>query len=244
MSSAATKATAPTGASAIKVKVSARPASRVALELAIPAARSQASYEAAVEKLSRSIKLPGFRKGKVPRPVLLQQIGPMRIRATALEDLVDAAFRDALDVEKVAAIGRPELSEGFEVVLERFDPGNELTFTLELDVEPTPKLKATKGLKAEAESVSYDPARVDELIEQSRKQLATLVPVDGRAAQAADVPVCLPLLCPFPCPCPCPFPCPSPAPPLPVRPTPHGPRRTRSRPRRSGRRPHRIGAVR
>ena len=189
MSSAATKATAPTGASAIKVKVSARPASRVALELAIPAARSQASYEAAVEKLSRSIKLPGFRKGKVPRPVLLQQIGPMRIRATALEDLVDAAFRDALDVEKVAAIGRPELSEGFEVVLERFDPGNELTFTLELDVEPTPKLKATKGLKAEAESVSYDPARVDELIEQSRKQLATLVPVDGRAAQAADVAV-------------------------------------------------------
>ena len=189
MSSAATKATAPTGASAIKVKVSARPASRVALELAIPAARSQASYEAAVEKLSRSIKLPGFRKGKVPRPVLLQQIGPMRIRATALEDLVDAAFRDALDVEKVAAIGRPELSEGFEVVLERFDPGNDLTFTLELDVEPTPKLKATKGLKAEAESVSYDPARVDELIEQSRKQLATLVPVDGRAAQAADVAV-------------------------------------------------------
>jgi hypothetical protein len=75
------------------------------------------------------------------------------------------------------------------VVLERFDPGSDLTITLELDVEPTPKLKATKGLKAEAESVSYDPARVDELIEQSRKQLATLVPVEGRAAQAADVAV-------------------------------------------------------
>ncbi|MBM5814744.1 MAG: trigger factor, partial [Cyanobacteria bacterium M_DeepCast_100m_m1_067] len=158
-------------------------------EVAIPGGRSQASYDAAVEKLSRSIKLPGFRKGKVPRPVLLQQIGPLRIRATALEDLVDAAFRDALEQEPVAAIGRPELSEGFEAVLERFEPGSALTITLELDVEPTPTLKATKGLKAEAEAIAYDAARVDELIEQSRKQLAALVPVEGRAAASGDVAV-------------------------------------------------------
>jgi trigger factor len=173
----------------MQVKATPRPGSRVALEVAIPGSRSQASYEAAVEKLSRSIKLPGFRKGKVPRPVLLQQIGPLRIRATALEDLVDSAFRDALDIEKVSAIGRPELTEGFEVVLERFEPGSDLTITLELDVEPTPSLKKTKGLKAEAEAISYDPARVDELLDQSRKQLATLVPVEGRAAQGGDVAV-------------------------------------------------------
>jgi len=179
----------PTASAAMQVKATPRPGSRVALEVAIPGSRSQASYEAAVEKLSRSIKLPGFRKGKVPRPVLLQQIGPLRIRATALEDLVDSAFRDALDIEKVAAIGRPELTEGFEVVLERFEPGSDLTITLELDVEPTPSLKKTKGLKAEAEAISYDPARVDELLDQSRKQLATLVPVEGRAAQSGDVAV-------------------------------------------------------
>jgi trigger factor len=173
----------------LQVKVSPRPGSRVALELAIPGSRTQASHEAAVQKLSRTIKLPGFRQGKVPRPVLLQQIGPLRIRATALEELVDAAFRDALASEDVAAIGRPELSEGFEVVLERFEPGSELSFTLELDVEPSPSLRKTKGLKAEAEAISYDPARVDELIEQSRKQLATLVPVEGRAAQSGDVAV-------------------------------------------------------
>ncbi|WP_094559002.1 trigger factor [Synechococcus sp. 8F6] len=184
MSSAAATATA-----TLTVKATPRPGSRVALEVAIPGGRSQASYDAAVEKLSRSIKLPGFRKGKVPRPVLLQQIGPLRIRATALEDLVDAAFRDALEQEPVAAIGRPELSEGFEAVLERFEPGSALTITLELDVEPTPSLKATKGLKAEAEAIAYDPARVDELIEQSRKQLATLVPVEGRPAASGDVAV-------------------------------------------------------
>ena len=177
------------GSGALTVKTSSKPGSRVALELGVPGDRCQAAYERAVESLSRSIRLPGFRKGKVPRPVLLQQIGPLRIRATALEDLVDSAFREAMEQETVAAIGRPELSEGFEQVLERFEPGQGLTFTLELDVEPTPKLKATKGLKAEAEAVSYDPNRVDELIEQSRRQLATLVPVDNRAAASGDVAV-------------------------------------------------------
>ena len=184
MSSAAAPAASP-----LSIKASPRPGSRVALEVAIPGGRSQASYDAAVDKLSRSIKLPGFRKGKVPRPVLLQQIGPLRIRATALEDLVEAAFRDAVSQEMVAAIGRPELTEGFEAVLERFEPGSALTITLELDVEPTPKLKATKGLKAEAEAISFDPARIDELIEQSRKQLATLVPVEGRPATSGDLAV-------------------------------------------------------
>jgi trigger factor len=157
--------------------------------VAIPGSRSQASYDAALEKLSRTVKLPGFRKGRVPRPVLLQQIGPLRIRATALEDLVEGACRDALEIEKVASLGRPELSEGFEVVLERFQPGSDLTITLELDVEPSPSLKKTKGLKAEAETIVYDPARVDELLDQSRKQLATLVPVEDRPAASGDVAV-------------------------------------------------------
>jgi trigger factor len=155
--------------------------------VAVPGGRCRASYDAALEKLSRSIKLPGFRKGKVPRPVLLQQIGPLRIRATALEDLVDSCFQDAVRQEKIEAIGRPELQEGFEVVLERFDPGADLTFTLELDVEPTPSLRRTRGLVVEAESVSFDPARVDEQLEDARKRLATLVPVEDRAAASGDV---------------------------------------------------------
>jgi trigger factor len=171
----------------LKISTSPRPGSRLALEVAVPAGRCQASYDSALAKLSSSVKLPGFRKGKVPRPVLLQQIGPQRIRATALEDLVDSVFRDALRQEEIPAIGRPELNESFETVLERFEPGNDLHFTLELDVEPTPSLKATKGLKAEAEPVSYDAARVDELLEQSRRQLAALVPVEDRAAAAGDV---------------------------------------------------------
>jgi trigger factor len=161
----------------------------MAVEIAVPAGLTQTSHEQAVDKLSRTIKLPGFRKGKVPRAVLVQQIGAVRIRATALEDLVDNVFRDAMKQAEIPAIGQPSVDGGFEALLERFEPGKELSLTLEMDVEPTPSLKATKGLQTEAESVSFDPARVDELIEQSRRQLATLVPVEKRAAEAGDVAV-------------------------------------------------------
>lgn len=73
---AATTPSASGAAGDLQVKASPRPGSRVALEVAIPGSRSQASYDAALQKLSRSVKLPGFRKGKVPRAVLLQQLGP------------------------------------------------------------------------------------------------------------------------------------------------------------------------
>jgi len=186
-SSAPAAPAAPQGESGLKVSTSPRPNSRLAVEVAVPGGRCQGSYERALEQLSRSVKLPGFRKGKVPRAVLLQQIGPLRVRATALEELVDSVWREALEQEKIAALSRPELQEGFEAVLERFEPGRDLLLTLELDVEPTPSLRTTRGLKAEAETVVFDPSQVEELLEQSRRQLATLVPVEGRPAADGDV---------------------------------------------------------
>ena len=176
-------------AASLKVTSTTRPGSRLAVEVAIPAERSQASYEAAISQLSRSVNLPGFRKGKVPRSVLVQQLGGLRIRATALENLVDAIWRDTIKQETIEALGQPEVDGGYEALLESFEPGKPLSVTFESDVAPTPTLKATKGLKAEAESVSFDAAKVDEMLEQSRRQLATVVPVEGRKAAEGDIAV-------------------------------------------------------
>ncbi|MFN6133372.1 MAG: trigger factor [Synechococcaceae cyanobacterium] len=169
------------------VTTSALPGSRLALGVSVPGGRCQSSYDAAVDKLSRSVRLPGFRPGKVPRQVLLNQIGTQRIRATALEDLVDSAYRDALAQTGVAPLSRPELEEEFETLLNRFEPGAPLEFTLRIDVRPTPRLKTTRGLSAEVEALAFDPDQVDALIEQSRRRLATLVPVEGRPAALGDV---------------------------------------------------------
>ena len=176
-------------AATLKVSTESRPSSRLAVTVTVPGERCTASYEEAIKSLSRSINLPGFRKGKVPRSVLVQQLGGVRIKATALEKLIDSAWRDAIKQESLEPISQPDLSSGFDGLLESFNPGDELTFTLEADVAPTPKLKSTKGLKAEYEAVAYDASRVDSMIEDSRKQLATVVPVEGRAAEKGDVAV-------------------------------------------------------
>ena len=194
--SPATTATSPAGqgersgktsGTELEVTTSALPGSRLALALSVPGGRCQASYDAAVDKLSRSVRLPGFRPGKVPRQVLLNQIGTQRIRATALEELVDSAYRDALAKSGVDPLSRPELEEGFDTLLDRFAPGSPLEFTLRIDVRPTPRLKTTRGLSAEVEPLAFDPDQVDAMIEQSRRQLATLVPVEGRPAALGDV---------------------------------------------------------
>ena len=181
--------TSPMSAAALKVTTESRPSSRLAVTVTIPGDRSKASYEDAIRNLSRSINLPGFRKGKIPRTVVIQQLGPTRIKATALESLVDSIWKDAIQQESLEPLSQPELSGGYEGLLDSFNPGEEFVLTLEADVAPTPTLKATKGLKAEFEPVVYDAAKVDSLLEDSRKQLATVVPVEGRAAEKGDIAV-------------------------------------------------------
>ena len=176
-------------AAALNVTTESRPGSRLAVTVTLPGERTKAGYEDAITKLSRSVNLPGFRKGKVPRTVVVQQIGSLRIKATALENMVDAAWRDAIKQESLEPISQPDLTDGFEGLLESFQPGSDVSFTLEADIAPTPKLKSTKGLKAEFETVAYDASRVDAMIEDSRKQLATVVPVEGRAAEKGDIAV-------------------------------------------------------
>jgi trigger factor len=92
-----------------------------------------------------------------------------------------------LDQEGIEALCEPELSEDFDSLLEHFNPEKILKLTLETDIAPDPILKKTSGLTAEVESINFDPKKVDELIEQSRNQLATKVPINDRPAKKGDI---------------------------------------------------------
>ena len=176
-------------AAALKVTTEPKPGSRLSVKVTVPGTRSQASYDEAINNLSRNINLPGFRKGKVPRRVVMQQLGTVRIKATALESLVDTVWREAIKQEALEPISQPDLSGGFEGLLATFEPGSDLTITLEADVAPTPKLKTTRGLTADFEPVAFEASKVDDMLEDSRKQLATVVPVEDRAAAKGDIAV-------------------------------------------------------
>ena len=84
-------------AAKLKVTTSSKPNSRIAVEVEVPADRCKNSYDEALSKLSRSISIPGFRKGKVPKAVVIQQLGVKRIQASALESLLQKVWTEALD---------------------------------------------------------------------------------------------------------------------------------------------------
>ncbi len=175
--------------SKLQIKTKSLPNSRIAIEFEVPSEQCKISFEEALTTLCKSANLPGFRKGKVPKAVILQQVGSKRIQASALEKLLESIWRQALKEESIEPLCDPELTGGFDNLLEKFNPDKKLSLTLETDITPIPVLKASKGLISEAESVNYDESKVDELIEQSRKQLATVIPVENRPAEQGDIAV-------------------------------------------------------
>jgi len=165
------------------------PASQVGLEIEIPPEKSKQAYEQVIQNFARSANIPGFRKGKVPRQVLVQRLGNVRIKAAALEEMIDSSVNEALKQEEIKAIGQPQLRTSFEELISQYEPGKPLTFSAAVDVLPEVNLTQYSGLHVQAEEVKYDPASVEKVIEENRNEMATLIPVEGRAAQMGDTAV-------------------------------------------------------
>ncbi|MDY7013194.1 MAG: trigger factor [Cyanobacteriota bacterium] len=173
----------------MKVTQEKLPASQVRLDIEIPSETSKQVYEKIVQRLAKSVKLPGFRKGKVPRSILLQRLGPQRIKAEALEELVQDSLEAALKSESIDAIGNYRLVTSFDDLLTRFTPGEPFIFSASVDVSPEIELGEYKGLKVTAEKSEYDPQQVEDLLKQQQDAHATLVPVEGRPVQMGDIAV-------------------------------------------------------
>jgi len=172
-----------------KVQTRPLPQSRIAIELDIPSASCKSIFEDTIKTVSRSVKLPGFRSGKIPKQVLIQRIGLSQLYASSLEKLIDKYWKEALQIESIEPLCQPELEDGFESLLARFNPEENLKLILTTDIEPKLKLKKSKGLKVEIEKTKFDPKSIDEALEKSRNQLANIVPVENRPAQMGDIAV-------------------------------------------------------
>lgn len=173
----------------MKVTQEKLPASQIGLEIEIPPEKSQQSYEQVIKNFSRAANIPGFRKGKVPRQILLQQLGVTRIKAAALEELIQNGISQAIEQEEIKAIGQPQLRTSFEDLISSFEPGKPLTFSATVDVSPEINLAQYSGLQVQAEEVKPEPENVDKVLEENRSERATLIPVEGRSAQMGDVAV-------------------------------------------------------
>ncbi|MBD2101295.1 trigger factor [Leptolyngbya sp. FACHB-261] len=171
----------------MKVTQEKLPASQVALEIEVEGERSQKVYERVVQEFMRSMNIPGFRKGKAPRHVIIQRVGSGRISAAVLEELIQDSLSQAIEEQEIQAIGNFQLKSEMEDLLQNFKPGAPLTFTAAVDVRPEVKLGTYKNLSVTAERVDYDPSRVDKTLDEYRTQRSTLVPVEDRPAAMGDV---------------------------------------------------------
>ena len=164
-----------------------RPGSQVSLNITLDVEQVKKAYEKTVRDLTKTIQLQGFRKGKAPRHMVVQYLGPLRVKAAALEDLINEAVEAALKEVEIDAIGQFNIEGGLDTLLTHFDPKTELSFAGTIDVKPEVTLGTYTNLEVKAERQMLDPAKVSDTIDEQRQQRATLLPVEDRAAAMGDV---------------------------------------------------------
>lgn len=173
----------------MKVTQEKLPKSQIGLEIEITPEMSKKAYDRVFQDLTRNANIPGFRKGKVPRPVLLQRFGTTRLKAAALEELIQDGVKAALKQEAIAPIGNYQLQSNFDELVNQYEPGQPITFSATVDVQPEVQLSDYTGWNLKVEEGKYDPESIDKFLEDRRKEQATLVPVEGRPAQMGDIAV-------------------------------------------------------
>jgi trigger factor len=156
------------------------PKSTVELEIELPPERLDQAIKDAVQHLSRRTRVPGFRPGKAPRPVLERVLGPGAVLDDAVEHLVESAYREALVKEDILPLTNADV----EVV--QAEEGKPLVFKATVQVRPDVTLGDYRGFNFGPEIETIDDAKVDQVVEELRDQNATLAAVEDRGAKDGD----------------------------------------------------------
>lgn len=154
---------------------------RVRLTVDHTAPEVDQAITAAYTRVSRQIKLPGFRPGKAPRPLIDAHVGRESVLAEALEDLVEDSYPRALDEHRIHPMGRPDTGD-----LDMVEEGAEHTFTAEMDVRPDFTLASIENLTAEVPPSSTTDAEIDAQVAYLRDRFATLEVIEGRGIADGD----------------------------------------------------------
>ena len=119
------------------------------------------------------MRIPGFRKGKVPPPVVIRRLGREAVLDEALRKALGSWYVDAIDEAGIAPIGEPDLDVG-----DLPDEGQPLAFSIEIGVRPKAKLGEYKGLEVGRREPEVDDALIDSELEALRDRFATLETVE------------------------------------------------------------------
>jgi trigger factor len=157
---------------------------RVRLTVDVPAHDMHHAVEHAANDLAQSARIPGFRKGKVPRPVLLQRIGKEALYSEAVDSHIGGWFWNAAARARVNPVAQPE----YEYELPE-DDKNDWRFSATVEVQPKPEPADWTTLEVPKAEAEVPEEAVQAELTALQSTAAELTPVDGRPAQDGDVAV-------------------------------------------------------
>jgi trigger factor len=164
----------------LKTTVTELPESRVRVDAEVPAEEIERSLQQAARKLGGQLKVPGFRKGKVPPPVVIRRLGRGYVLDEALRSSLGGWYMEAIDGAGISPVGEPELDVGDPPAI-----GEPLAFSIEIGVRPPARLGTYKGLEVGRREPEASESAIGEELERMRERLAKLETVE-RPARESD----------------------------------------------------------
>ena len=154
---------------------------RVRLQVEVGSDDVRHAVEHAASDLAESMKIPGFRKGRVPMPVLVARVGRERLYAEAVESHIGGWFRAAAARSRIRPVEQPEFG---------YDPpasaDESFRFTATVAVQPKPELPDWRELEVPHAEPEVPAELVDRELEALRGAVAELVPVEDRPVRDGD----------------------------------------------------------
>jgi trigger factor len=158
----------------IEIAVTQSDAASRTLTVTVPVERVKAAEQETTRWYSKQAKLPGFRKGHVPEPVVKRRFGDA-IRQAVLEGLLRESWDRAREEQKLKPVADPR------VRVLKYEDGAPLSFELTVDVRPDVKLDRIEGFKLKRETRKVTDDDVDAQLLSLREQKAPWVPAEGHA---------------------------------------------------------------
>ena len=156
---------------------------RVKLNIIVTPEELKPSITHAYQHIAEDVNIPGFRKGKVPPPIIDQRVGRSEVLNHAVNEGLDTFYRQAADEEKVRPLGRPSADITKWPSVDDFS-GN-LELSVEVDIRPEFDIPDYESLTLEVDPVEVSPDDVEAELENLRSRFGTLVTVD-RPATSGD----------------------------------------------------------
>jgi trigger factor len=165
----------------VQTQVEELPENRVRLTVQVPSHDVHHAVEHAADDLAQSVKVPGFRKGKVPRQVLLQRVGRERLMTEAVESHIGGWFWNAAARTRLRPVAQPEYD--FELPASAEE---DWEFTATVAVQAKPELPDWTQLEVGVADVEVPEELVQAELDALRATIAELVPVEGRPVAPDD----------------------------------------------------------